>query len=207
VGCEDVLERENWRDAPMSMISNLRMVSDADGALLLANPSFIQPFLYGETLPLHDVPFWRRLFQKKPPALPSFDPAEDGAELYLDKAWHGIHFLLTGDSWMADGGAANPLGFLVSDGIEIGEVDVGYGPARFLSSDHVASVGAALAHVNKKDIETRFVAADLEAAEIYPMIWDDSAEALRYLLSYFEELKSFVLKAKQGGKALVVYIN
>lgn len=40
------------------------------------------------------------------------------------------------------------------------------------------------------------------------MIWDDPEdEALEYLLTYFELLKSFVLKAQEDRKALLVYIN
>ncbi len=48
----------------------------------------------------------------------------------IDKAWHGLHFIFTGSDW--SGGF--PEGFLVTCGKAVGDVDVGYGPARFLTS-------------------------------------------------------------------------
>jgi hypothetical protein len=46
-------------------------------------------------------------------------------DLDVDKAWHGIHFLLCGQAWESP----FPLGFILG-GEEVGDVDVGYGPAR-----------------------------------------------------------------------------
>ena len=45
----------------------------------------------------------------------------------LDKAWHGIHFLLTGSAWETTPGA----GESVLGGDPVGP-DRGYGPARLL---------------------------------------------------------------------------
>jgi len=52
------------------------------------------------------------------------DEFEAGKSLDIDKAWHSIHFLLTGAAWEADG--------LIFGGTEIGEDgdDWGYGPPR-----------------------------------------------------------------------------
>ena len=61
--------------------------------------------------------------------------------LSLDKAWHGVHYLLTG--------AVEPdgtlLGQAVLGGTEVGEDFTGYGPARLFEPDVVAALATALA--------------------------------------------------------------
>ncbi|MBV9599873.1 MAG: DUF1877 family protein, partial [Chloroflexi bacterium] len=90
----------------MAMTANLRPATDGDIERLLANPSEITRFLYGSA-------------------------AESCERVDLHKAWHAIHFVLTGSRL---GGEA-PLNFLVAEGTPVGEVDVGYGPARVFTSE------------------------------------------------------------------------
>src|SRR5262252_3525990 len=77
------------------MIANLRPTSDAEIDRLLANPAEITRFLYGAE-------------------------AGGGECVVLNKAWHAIHFVLTGSRL---GGQA-PLNFLVDEGTPVGDVDV-----------------------------------------------------------------------------------
>jgi hypothetical protein len=51
----------------------------------------------------------------------------------IDKAWHGIHFVLTGEVF--DG--SEPLVNVVMGGVPIGDEDVGQGWARGLSAKKV----------------------------------------------------------------------
>src|SRR5262249_6103564 len=107
----------------MAMIGNLRPASDFEIERLLANPAEITRFLYGA--------------------------AADGSErVVLNKAWHAIHFVLTGSRL----GGEEPLNFLVSEGTPVGEVDVGYGPARALSSTQVRHIADALARIEPEEI-------------------------------------------------------
>src|SRR5579859_1183536 len=106
------------RHRQMAMIGNLRPASDAQIARLLANPEEITRFLYGSDVPSND-------------------------RVVLNKAWHAIHFVLTGSRL---GGSA-PLNFLVDEGTPVGAVDVGYGPARVLTSDQVRQLADALAAI------------------------------------------------------------
>ena len=89
----------------MSMIGCFRRVPEARLRALLADPESITDFL----------------------------DEEGFADFDIDKAWHGIHYLLTGTAWE---GAA-PLNFLVAGGRPVGDVDVGYGPARAFSGAEV----------------------------------------------------------------------
>src|ERR687886_1528689 len=121
------------------MIGNLRPASDAEIDRLLANPAEITRFLYGA--------------------------GADGSErVVLNKAWHAIHFVLTGSRL---GGEA-PLNFLVDEGTPIGEIDVGYGPARVLTSTQVRDLAAALARVDPDALGQRLDLAMLETESIYP---------------------------------------
>lgn len=164
----------------MSMIGNLRAVSDGTLQELLASPPKIQDFLYSEEA----------------------EESEDHTD--LDKAWHTIHFVLTGSSWEGD----FPLGFLVSAGAPVGEEDVGYGPARAFRSDEVQAIQAALANVSDAEFTRRFSVASLKEADIYPSFGLTSDEEERpYFLEYFQILKAFVARAAAQKKALLVYVN
>src|SRR5688500_3908306 len=124
----------------MSMIGNLRAVSDDALQELLSSPSKIQDLLYSEE-------------------------AEDSADhTDLDKAWHTIHSVLTGSAWEGD----FLLGFLVSTGASVGEEDVGYGPARAFRADEVQAIHAALSRVSDDDFVRRFSVSALKEADIYP---------------------------------------
>src|SRR5438874_10953823 len=108
------------------MIANLRPASDSDIEQLLASPAQVTRFLYGADA--------------------------DGRErVVLDKAWHAIHFVLTGSRLGGDA----PLNFLVSEGTPVGEVDVGYGPARVLTSQQVRALANALAAVAPEEVAQR----------------------------------------------------
>jgi|SRR5947209_1096153 len=77
---------------------------------------------------------------------------EERDEIELDKAWHAIHFLLTGSAWEG----AGPLYYLISGGHQIGDVDVGYGPARALTSKQAADFDAALYGITADELRKRY---------------------------------------------------
>jgi hypothetical protein len=130
------------------------------------------------------------------------DQTEVLPELYLDKAWHGIHFLLAGSAWDTTGGA----GEAVLGGEEIGD-DAGYGPARLLTPDRVSAIAAGLSTVQVQTLRARYDAAALSAADIYPGVWDEPDVFETYLGPYFEELRTFYMAAAQQGDAVLLAIT
>ena len=64
----------------------------------------------------------------------SEDRGDEGS-VSLEKAWHGLHFLLTGDAWGGSGWRA----FLLHGGSEQGE-DMGYGPSRIFEPEEVVAI-------------------------------------------------------------------
>jgi hypothetical protein len=165
----------------MSMICSLRQAAETDIDRLLAHPEQIVDFL-------------------------DEDAAGQGGEIDLDKAWHGIHFLLTGSVWEGDA----PLGYLVAGGEDIGDEDVGYGPARALRPGEVAKFDAALAAISLDDFRQRFDPKAMMEQQIYPEIWDrhpDDDDTLGYLAEYFEVLKAFVRTSTENNKGLIIWLS
>ncbi|ATB42788.1 hypothetical protein CYFUS_008267 [Cystobacter fuscus] len=124
----------------------------------------------------------------------------------LDKAWHGLHFLLTGTDW----GGKPPLNFIVAGGEMIGDVDVGYGPARAFTPEQLAALSRALDAISSDALRQRFDPAKMMELDIYPSIWDrDPADddTLGYVLEYFEMLKSFLRKGAEQGLGFLVYMS
>jgi hypothetical protein len=103
----------------MSMMANYLRISPKQLEALRANPSSILDLLY-------------------PP-----DFSQLVNHLDIDRGWHVIHFLLNGETW--DG--QPPLVNAVLGGHALGDVDVGYGPARFLEPDEVRDLASALENI------------------------------------------------------------
>ena len=128
------------------------------------------------------------------------DPARS---ISLEKAWHGLHFLLTGSAWEGE----PPLDFLLRGGEPIGEDD-GYGPPRLLRPDEVRALDARLSHVSDDDLWSRFDPSLMEEEDIYPGVWDEPEDDLKEeYLGYFHALKRLVHEAGSRGMALVVMLN
>src|SRR5438270_2016992 len=123
----------------MAMIGNLRPASDAEIERLLDKPADITRFLYGSE-------------------------ADAAQRVVLNKAWHAIHFVLNGSRL----GGEQPLNFLVDEGTPVGEVDVGYGPARVLESDQVRHIAAALARIDPDELAPRVDLKQLDQEVLYP---------------------------------------
>lgn len=163
----------------MSMIGNLLAADDDAIKDLLEEPTKIHDFLYG-------------------------DDAENADTTDLDKAWHTIHFILTGSAWEGD----FPHGFLVSAGIPIGEEDVGYGPARAFLSHEVHDIRKALDDISEAQFREQFSVEKMKKEDIYPSFGHASdEEEIPYFLEHFLSLKEFIIKVEASKRGLIVYLN
>ena len=123
---------------------------------------------------------------------------DDDHSLSLEKAWHGLHFLLTGDPWGGSGYRA----FLLCGGAEQGE-DMGYGPARLFAPEEVKVIDEVLRGITANELWSRFDPERMEEAEVYPGIWDEPEEDLREeYVEYFELLKEFVSQTVKDDNSL-----
>jgi hypothetical protein len=155
----------------MSMIGNFCLISDAQLSSLLARPNDVV-----------DV-------------IDAADETGDDA-LCIEKDSHGLHFLFTETAWHGD----EPLNFVVSGGDNIGDVDVGYGPARGFTAQQVCAIVDALEKVSNDDLRARFNGKEMDGQEIYLRFGNatiyrgldmlmQSLSSLRILLKRAVELK------------------
>ena len=160
------------------MIGNLRPASDAEIQRLLANPGEVTRFLFGSD-------------------------SEQRERLCLGKTWHAIHFALTGSRLGGDA----PLNFLASEGTPVGDVDVGFGPARVLTSGQVKELASALAPLDDQTFGGRLDASALDAESIYPGAWRRNGLGVDDVAANYGALRSLVLRLAEAGQGLLLYVN
>lgn len=124
--------------------------------------------------------------------------------IYLDKAWHGIHFLLTNNA-----GATETIGSKVIFGGESVGPDYGYGQPQLLTPTEVKQIAQLLEKETPERLAARYIPVQLEKADIYPtIIWvREGNDALKYVLQFYNELVKFYAKAAKEGKAVVFVIS
>src|ERR1043166_3497100 len=130
----------------MSMVLIGHRLSAEQSQVLLDDPSAVDRLLYGD--------------------LDDEDAEMPEPNLDLGKAWHAIHYLLTGTAWEIGEGA----GAAILGGDDIGDDNV-YGRRRLLSPDVVRVVSAGLDRLGPETLRARFDPLAMAAADIYPTIW------------------------------------
>lgn len=128
--------------------------------------------------------------------------AAEGAHgrLDLEKAWHGLHYLLSGTVDIEPG--ESPLGTAVLGGAEVGEDFSGYGSARCFMPAEVGEVASALAGVDEDEVMARFDPEQMAALQIYPFGWDEPDDR-EWLLEGLRDLRRFYGDAAASGRAIV----
>ena len=170
----------------MSMILNLIRVPASLGEDLLQNPEGIYAILEPE--------------EDSDGAVVSGDDMID-----LDKSWHALHFLFTGTAWEGE----LPGSFLVLGGTEVGDLDVGYGPARYFDVPTTAQIDLFLQSLDEAMLKSLFDQEKMLDLDIYPEIWDEDNvdEVWEYVGEYLTILRDFVRATAASGKALLVFCN
>jgi hypothetical protein len=135
----------------------------------------------------------------------SWRPETKPKFLDIDKAWHGIHFMLTGGNLEATG----PLAFIMSGGQELQTDDFGYGPPHAFTADQVQEIHRALTQIDPQSLYEKTNPSELSTLDIYPGIWESEPkeESIGYLKDYLKELQAFVKQAADSGAALIAYIG
>ena len=99
----------------------------------------------------------------------------------------------------------------MAGGEQVGDVDVGYGPARALTSQQVAAWDDALTKISREELGRRFEPKAMLDADIYPQIWARSIkgeeDTLDYLLQAYAGLRDFVAAARRERSGLLVYLS
>jgi hypothetical protein len=127
-------------------------------------------------------------------------PGKARAVLSLDKAWHGVHYLLCGE---VEPGPAL-LSQAVLGGVALGDDDEGfsgYGPARYFTAGQVAELSQALSGPEvESEAAARFDAGRMSEINIYPRWRPSDAE---WVMDAFRRLRDFYADAAGQGRAMV----
>lgn len=123
----------------------------------------------------------------------------------LEKEWHLLHFLLTGEADLEALPQPPPLGDVVMGGTETSFASRD-GAARLLQPAQVAAIAAALGAISTADLQARFARNPGSDEEIYSVDPDASAtEQLETLLELYPELVAFFERAAAAGD--VVFLS
>jgi hypothetical protein len=121
-----------------------------------------------------------------------------GPELSLDKAWHGVHYLLTG---LVEPDTT-PLSQVIMGGTEIGDDDLGYGPARYFAPTDVVTAATELgATTLEAQMQSRFDPARMTTLGIYPGGW--TSTGLAWLMDEYRNLRGFFADASKHQAAVI----
>src|SRR4029079_4515466 len=109
-----------------------------------------------------------------------------------------------------DSAGGPPLNFLLLGGQDVGEIEVGYGPARVLKSGEVQVIEKGIAAIDDEAFQGKFNQAEMVRLKIYPDIWDrDPKEELlvEYCVENFNDLKRFLSRTVEGNLGMLISIQ
>ena len=135
---------------------------------------------------------------------------DDAYSMDIDKAWGSILYLLTGKAF-ASGSPEDEVDSLnrifFSAQFFDEDMDVGYGPAHYLTPEQVAGIHRKIASLTEADLKARYdTEAMNEEEKLYPSL-DWNEEIFEYLYSHFQVLQSFFAMAASRGEAIVTFLS
>ena len=161
----------------MGMIANLLRVSKPELEDYLNNSSLLEDKIYDE----------------------EFDELID-----IDKAWDGLIFLLTGQSFTT--AEHNLVRLLFSGQLIDEEQDLGYGPAHYLTPEQVYELNSEISSITSSDLKRNFNPEKMNEQEVYPGIWDEE-DAFDYINDGFLEVKNVFSEASKNGEAIITFLQ
>lgn len=155
------------------MVIYLRRASAADVERIRANPTSLEHFV--------------------------FEQGEHRIDLIgFDKAWHALHFMLTGQAYGRD----HPLGIIADETPTEGTDENGFGGFSVIEPSRLAIFAEKLSEVTDEALAARFDPQAMLAADIYiadAFVEDDPVEAVEYILQGLPDLRQFVTSCSERG--------
>ena len=135
---------------------------------------------------------------------------DDAYSMDIDKAWGSILYLLTGKAF-ASGSPEDEVDSLnrifFSAQFFDEDMDVGYGPAHYLTPEQVAGINRKIASLTEADLKSHYDPEAMNKEEkLYPSL-DWNEKIFDYLYFHFQALQSFFATAASRGEAIVTYLN
>lgn len=124
----------------------------------------------------------------------------------LQKEWHALHFLLTGDSSLQQNNVLSTPHYNVVMGGTKTQLESTYGFVRFLKPKEVKVVAELLSSITIEELKRRFDSTAFNREKIYPNPspggWDE--EQIEPLLNMYPELVKFFQNAAQDGDIVLL---
>ena len=135
---------------------------------------------------------------------------DDAYSMDIDKAWGGILYLLTGKAF-ASGSLEDEVDSLnrifFSAQFFDEDMDVGYGPAHYLTPEQVAGINRKIASLTEADLKARYNPEAMnKEKKLYPSL-DWNEKIFDYLYFHFQALQSFFATAASRGEAIVTFLS
>ena len=122
----------------------------------------------------------------------------------IDKSWHGILFLLTGQNFE---NYDHPLTKIFFSGQIIDEdQDLGYGPGQYLTPEQVKELNVELAEISTAELKSRYDPKKMTDMDIYPNAWDEDG-IVDYLTDYFQIVQQVFSDATKNDEAIIAFIS
>ncbi len=166
----------------MSMIGSFGLLSEDEITKLLEAPETVHELIH-----------------------PERDIYQDERFHCVEKDWHAIHFLLNRKAWMGE----PPLDFIVRGGTEVGDVDVGYGPARVFTPSELGRIVSALHPITDDMLRQNFTAEALAAADdhLYPGWGPGEEKYADEMVASYRGLQAFLEAGAKQGRGLIVWLD
>lgn len=133
-------------------------------------------------------------------------PSPFGSGCDIHKAWHAIHYVLTG---AAEGGT-EPHCYLLEGGVPLGPPLDEEDSPRLLTPDQVRAFDSILRPINSiNELRHRFDHEAMVAAGVYSMNEgeDEADEDLEFTAHFFRILRKFIHRAAAAGQGVIISIG
>ena len=135
-----------------------------------------------------------------------FAPENEHNLCCIDKAWHAIHYTLTGEVWEIP--EDNILGQLVLGGVPVNDEDMGYGPMRLLDKGIVSQIVGALEEWDETAFRDKFNLKEMAEMQVYPIMdGEDEEQFFQYVWENLEALKAFIKDAAQKNQNILTFLG
>jgi hypothetical protein len=121
-------------------------------------------------------------------------------DLGLEKMWHLLHYLLTGDENSDD----YPLAFAIVVGHSINEI---WEDLTYVEPHEVKEIATAISNISETKIRARIAGLASEDIDIYGGIDYSDDDDIVETLSYISKLKEFYIEAAIDGNAILHFVS
>ena len=134
-----------------------------------------------------------------PDPLPTFNyMSGQRLELDLDKSWDGINYCL---KKLLDTGVIN----IFENGKKVGDVEVGYGPAKTFKSNKVRKLFRDYKDIDEQELSSALIPDEMK--NVYPeRLWQDWVidDARKYMLEHYRAMMAYLKQVSEIGLGVIV---